>query len=94
MGDHFVLVPARSLSCVRLFCHPMDCRLPGPSVRGISQARTLEWVDISFSRGSSPGIKPTSLASPALAGGFFTTSLIKIYFWGLLGGPVVKTVCS
>ena len=47
-------------------------------------ARILEWVDISFSRGSSPGIiKPTSPASSALAGGFFTTFHIKIYFWGL-----------
>ena len=33
-------------------CHPMDCSLPGSSVPGISQARTLEWVAISFSRGS------------------------------------------
>ena len=34
-------------------CNPMDCRPPGSSVHGISQARTLEWVAISFSRGSS-----------------------------------------
>ena len=32
---------------------PMDCSLPGFSVHGILQARTLEWVAISFSRGSS-----------------------------------------
>ena len=32
---------------------PMDCRPPGSSVHGISQARTLEWVTISFSGGSS-----------------------------------------
>ena len=31
----------------------MDCSLPGSSVHGISQARRLEWVAISFSRGSS-----------------------------------------
>ena len=31
----------------------MDCRLPGSSVHGIFQARILEWVAISFSRGSS-----------------------------------------
>ena len=31
----------------------MDCSLPGSSVYGISQARILEWVVISFSRGSS-----------------------------------------
>ena len=32
---------------------PMDCSPPGSSIRGIFQARVLEWVTISFSRGSS-----------------------------------------
>ena len=32
---------------------PMDFSLPGSSVHGIFQARVLEWVAISFSRGSS-----------------------------------------
>ena len=42
-------------SCLTL-CHRMDCSLPGFSVHGIFQARILEWVAISFSRGSSrPG---------------------------------------
>ena len=31
----------------------MDCSLPGSSVHGTVQARTLEWVAISFSMGSS-----------------------------------------
>ena len=35
-------------SCQTL-CNPMDCSLPGFSVHGILQARTLEWVAISFS---------------------------------------------
>jgi len=40
----------------------MNYSLPGFSVYGISQARILEWVAISSSRGSSyPGIKPESL---------------------------------
>ena len=34
-------------------CDPMDCSPPGSSVHGILQARTLEWVVIPFSRGSS-----------------------------------------
>ena len=34
-------------------CDPMDYNLPGSSVHGIVQARILEWVAISFSRGSS-----------------------------------------
>ena len=38
---------------VQLFYEPMDCSPPGSSVRVTSQARVLEWVDISFFRGSS-----------------------------------------
>jgi len=34
-------------------CDHMDCSMPGFSVHGILQARILEWVAISFSRGSS-----------------------------------------
>ena len=33
---------------------PMGCSPPGSSVHGISQARILEWVAISSSRGSCP----------------------------------------
>ena len=44
----------------------MDCTPPGSSVRGVLQAAILEWVAISFSKGSS---QPTS---PALAGRVFT----------------------
>ena len=40
------------LYCLTL-CNPMDCRPPGSSIHGIFQARILEWVSISFSRGSS-----------------------------------------
>ena len=40
-------------SCPTL-CHPVDCSPPGFSVHGILQARILEWVTISFSRGSRP----------------------------------------
>ena len=38
---------------VQLFYNPKDCSPPGSSVYGISQARILEWVPISFSRESS-----------------------------------------
>ena len=40
----------------------MDCSLPGSSVHGISQARILEWVAISFSRGSSRPRDQTSIS--------------------------------
>ena len=39
-------------SCLTL-CDPMDCSPPGSSVHGISQARILDWVAISHSRGIS-----------------------------------------
>ena len=41
------------LSHVQLFCDLMACSPPWSSVHGIVQARILEWVAISFSRGSS-----------------------------------------
>ena len=54
-------------------CDPMDCSLPGSSVHGILQASMLEWVGFSFLGDlPKPGIKPASLASPALTGRFFT----------------------
>ena len=59
------------LGCVWLFCDPTDCSSFGSSVHRILKARMLEWVAISFSRGSSPpGLKSASLA---LSGEFFTT---------------------
>ena len=53
-------------SCPTL-CDPIDGSPTGSSVRGILQARILEWVAISFCRYlPNPGIKPVSPASPAL----------------------------
>ena len=43
----------KSFWLCRTLCDPVDYSLPGPSVHGILQARMLEWLAISFSRGSS-----------------------------------------
>ena len=54
-NSHKVKVKSESevaQSCLTL-CDPMDCSLPGSSIRGIFQARVLDWVAISFSRRSS-----------------------------------------
>ena len=52
----------------------MDFSLSGSSVHGILQARILEWVGMPFSGDlPDPGVKPISLTSPALEGGFFLT---------------------
>ena len=46
-------VKVKSLSHVRLLWDPMDYSLSDSSIHGIFQARVLEWVNISFSRGPS-----------------------------------------
>ena len=56
-------------SCPTL-CDPMECSLLGSSVHGIFQARKLEWVTISFSRGSSQPRDWTWFS--CIAGRFFT----------------------
>ena len=61
-------------SCPTL-CNPMDCSLPDSSVHGISQARILEWVAISFSRGIflTQGLNPCLLAPLRWQVACFTT---------------------
>ena len=56
-------------SCPTL-CDPMNCSLSGSSVHGIFQARILEWVAISFSRGSSRPRDQTRV--PCIVGRRFT----------------------
>ena len=50
----------------------MDCSPPGSSAHGISQARILEWVAISFTRGSSWPRDQTNIS--CIAGGLFITA--------------------
>ena len=57
-------------SCLTV-CDPMDWSPSGSSVPGISQARILEWVAISSSRGSSQPRGWTQVSH--VAGGFFTS---------------------
>ena len=53
-ANHFILLclVLVTQSCLTL-CYHMDCSPPGSSLHGILQARILEWIAISFSRGSS-----------------------------------------
>ena len=57
-----ICVHAKSLQLCLTLCDPVDCSLSDSSVCGILQARILEWVAVSFSRGSS---QPRSLALQA-----------------------------
>ena len=62
---------AASLLQSLLLCDPMDCSPPSSSVHGILQARTLEWVVMPSSRGSSQPRDQTRVF--CIAGRFFTT---------------------
>ena len=69
--------------CLTLY-HPIDCSPPGSSVQGILQARILEWVAISLSRGSS---QPRDWTwSPALQADSLTVlhlhSTLIFWLWG------------
>ena len=62
-------------------CDPMNYSLPGSSVHGLLQARIL-WSGLPCPPPGDlpdPGIKPVSLRSPTLAGGFLTPS----HTWGI-----------
>ena len=78
---HYQLLPLPT--CVRAewlqshptLCDPMDCSLPGSSVHGILQARKLEWVTTTSSRGSfQPRDRTCVFCGSCIAGGFFPLS--------------------
>ena len=66
--EHVVVL---CLNHIWLFCNPMDCSPPGPSVHGISQSSILGWVALPF---LSPGDLPDSGIEPisCIANRFFT----------------------
>ena len=47
--SYIAAAAAKSLQSCPTLCDPMDCSPPGFSIQGILQAKTLEWVAISFS---------------------------------------------
>ena len=71
-------------SCVQLFCDPVDCIPLGSSVHGILQARTLECVAISLSR----GIFPTQESNLCLL--YLLHCRLILYPRSHLGSPISK----
>ena len=57
--DNRVHVSFVHQSCLTL-CDPLDCGLPGSSVRGVFQARIVVWVAVSSSRVDNQGKKANS----------------------------------
>ena len=60
--QHCLLLTAKSLQSCPTLCDPTDGSPPGSPVPGIPQARTLEWVAISFSNAWKWRVKVKSLS--------------------------------
>ena len=70
-SDFKAYYAAKSLQLCPTLCDPIDGSPPGFPVPGILQARTLEWVAMLFSRGSSWPRRQMQVSH--IAGRFFTT---------------------
>ena len=81
----YIYLHVKSLSSCPTVCNPMDCSPPGFSVRGILQARILEWIAICFSRRSSQPRDQTQVS--CIAGRFFT-------YWATWVSELVKVAQS
>ena len=65
-----------------IFCDPVDCSLPSSSVRGISQARILEWVAFSSPGGlPDPEIEPASNVKRDIADVIIKDIVMKRFSW-------------
>ena len=83
------------LSHVQILCNTMDCSPPGSSVRGIFQARILEWVAISSSRGSSQPRDQTWVSCVSCIGSWILPlSHLQDYMWYLLVNWWVSVVST
>ena len=58
---HAAAVAAKSLQPCLTLCDTIDGSLPGSSIPGMLQARTLEWIAISFSNAGKRKMKVKSL---------------------------------
>ena len=91
---------AKSLQSCPTLCNPMDCSLPGFSVHGILQARTLEWVAISFSNASKWKVKVKSLSRVRLLATLWTAAYQALLSMGFSrqqywsGVPLPSPICS
>ena len=81
--EWFRLSEGRVLGCAPAQLCLILCDPPGSSVHGISQARMLEWVAISSSRGSSQPRNWTPISRVScIAGRFFTCWAIRAVLYG------------
>ena len=93
-----VIVTAKSLQSCPTLCNPIDGSPPGSPVPGILQARTLEWVAISFSNAWKWKMKVKSLSRVRFLATSWTTAyqappsmgLSRLEYWS--GVPLPSLV--
>ena len=76
---NWLRAPAQALQSSLTLGGPMDCSPPGSTIHGILQARTLEWVAMPSSRGTSGTRDPNSVYR--IAGGFLTAEPLGKPSW-------------
>ena len=89
----FITICSDAQLCPTL-CNPTDYSPPGSSVHGILQARILDWVAISFSRGSSLPRDQTWVS--CIASGFFTNQATResLFITDFPGGTSKEPTCQ
>ena len=65
--------------------HPVDCSPPGSSLHGILQTRILEWVAISYSRGS---LQPRDLTRVSCVSCIGRPNFCQLYIWARLNSSI------
>ena len=86
----YAAAAAKSLQSCPTLCDPMDCSPPGSSVHGILQARTLEWVAISFSNAWKWKVKVKSLSRVRPSGNPMDCSLPGSSIHGIFQATVLE----
>ena len=86
----FLLLAAKSLQSCPTLCDPIDSRPPGSPVPGLLQARTLEWVAISFSNAWKWKVKVKSLSSVWLLDTTMDSSLPGSSIHGIFQARVLE----
>ena len=93
-GPLCACVHGKLLQSCLILCAPMDCSPPDSTVHGILQAKYWSGLPCPpLGDLPNPGIEPMSLMSPALAGGFFTTSATWEAWFLWLGSPKTPHMC-
>ena len=90
----YAAAAAKSLQSCPTLCDPIDGSPPGSSVPGILQARTLEWVAMSFSNAWKWRVKVKSLSRVRLLATPWTAAYRLLHPWDFPGkSPGVGCHC-